>query len=76
MSEVRLLRPREVAEVLGVRKESIYAWIARGELKHYDVGNGPREPRWRISQEDLDEFMHKRQQRTRLLRDVKAANKG
>lgn len=76
MSEVRLLRPREAAEIVGVRKETIYAWIASGELRRYDVGNGEKEPRWRISKDDLDDFMHRRAQRARLLRDTKRANKG
>lgn len=70
----RLLRPREVAEILGVRRETIYAWIASGDLKHFDIGSGEREPRWRIRREDLDEFIARRESRARMPRRVIRGN--
>ncbi len=70
----RLLRPREVAEILGVRRETIYAWIASGDLKHLDIGSGEREPRWRIRREDLDEFIARRESHARIPRRVIRGN--
>lgn len=49
----------DVASVLGVNREKIRAWIRAGLLKAINVSAGPR-PRWRISQQALDEFLESR----------------
>ena len=39
-SDKRLLRPLEVAKILDVKKERVYYWIKKFELKKYHPANG------------------------------------
>jgi len=42
----------EVAEMLQIPKRTLYHWLDKKELKGYKVGRY-----WRISKEDLEEFL-------------------
>ncbi|MBI3464343.1 MAG: helix-turn-helix domain-containing protein [Planctomycetes bacterium] len=59
------LTPAEAAALLGVATKVILALIGRGELAASDVSsqrNGSRhKPRWRISRQDLQQFLQRRQ---------------
>jgi len=48
-----LYTPDEVATMLRVTRNSIQRWIRSGELPALQVGN-----QYRISQDDLDKFVH------------------
>lgn len=50
------LTPPEVAKILRVSHEKILGWIRNGCLKAINVSNGFR-PRYRVSREDLDNFI-------------------
>ncbi|APZ91550.1 helix-turn-helix domain-containing protein [Fuerstiella marisgermanici] len=49
---------RQVMEKYGVAQHTVLAWIKSGELKAVNVGVTPsrKKPRWRISDEALEEF--------------------
>lgn len=53
--------PPEVAKMLRVRSSKITYWIASGELRAFNVTGKPGgRPRWRISEEALEEFKRDR----------------
>jgi len=53
MPEIKkLLRPEEVAELLGVSRRTIVRWLKEGRLKGVRVGR-----LWRVREEDLDAFL-------------------
>ena len=56
------LRPRQVAEHVVVDLDVVYGWIARGELAAADVSAQPGigKARWRVSREDLLNFLQRR----------------
>lgn len=55
------LTPARVAECLGVNCSKVVAWINAGELKAANVArNRHGQPRWRIAQSDLDDFLLRR----------------
>ena len=53
--------PPAIAELLGIDVDKVRTWILAGELKAVDVATttGGR-PRWRISRQDLEEFLIQR----------------
>ena len=53
----------EVAGLLRVGHSKVASWIRAGELKAADVSERPGlgRPRWRISRQDLNEFLRGRQ---------------
>ncbi len=53
----------EVARLLRVRRSKVASWIRAGELKAADVSERPGLGRsnWRISRQDLNEFLQRRQ---------------
>jgi excisionase family DNA binding protein len=52
---------RQVAERLSVQTAVVLGWIRSGGLRAVDVSNGARrKPRWRISDEALEEFIASR----------------
>jgi len=53
--------PPEIAKRLRIRPDKVLGWIKSGELAAFDVSEtvGGR-PRWRISQQDLDDFLRRR----------------
>ena len=50
-----MLSVAEVAEELGVSRETVRVWIRTGELVALSIGKG-----YRISRADLDEFIRRR----------------
>ena len=52
--------PNQLAKVLRVGPNRIRGWIHRGELAASNVSDGEKRPRWRISQESLDDFLEGR----------------
>ena len=52
MTTANYLTPREVAEELGMHRDSIYNFIRSGELRAFKLGESLR-----ISRNDLDEFI-------------------
>ena len=48
----RLLSPTEVAQYLGVRRNSVTKWIQRGEMRAFPVGRF-----WRISPREVRRFL-------------------
>lgn len=51
----KMLSVAEVAEELGVNRETVRVWIRTGELVALSIGKG-----YRISRADLDEFIRRR----------------
>lgn len=47
-----VLSPDEVAQVLGLSRRTVIAWLQNGKLNGIKVGN-----RWRVREEDLDKFI-------------------
>lgn len=55
-------RPQAIAEMLDVKVDVVYGWIAAGELRAANAAQRRAgKPRWRISQEALDQFLRSRQ---------------
>ena len=60
----RMLRPFEVADILGVDIDTVRAWINAGELEASDVSRQvSRKPRWLVVEEDLQSFLELRKSR-------------
>ena len=51
---MNLLTPEQVAEILKVRKDTVYSWIRAGKLPAAKLSN-----RYRIAEEDLEAFVEK-----------------
>jgi excisionase family DNA binding protein len=51
----KFLRPDEIAKQLDVEVETVRAWLRRGELTGYKLGND-----WRVKPTDLQSFLEKR----------------
>lgn len=58
----RYLRPREVAEILDVKQDTILAYIHSGLLEAVNVAHpdAKQRPRWKVSVEALDDFVSRR----------------
>lgn len=54
--------PPDIAADLGCKPESVIGWIRRGELDAVDVSSRPGSgrPRFRVSEEALQEFLARR----------------
>jgi excisionase family DNA binding protein len=52
------LSVRDLVERYGVGEHTVLAWIASGQLRAMNVGRRPgtKKPRWRITQQALDQF--------------------
>lgn len=50
------LSPPQLARRLGVSAEKVIAWIRSGKLRAINVSDGPKRPRWRIHQVDVELF--------------------
>jgi excisionase family DNA binding protein len=57
---IEMLTPGEVAERLKISVYSVRRWIKQGELPAYRVGRA-----WRISTDDLAQWLSKRQKHER-----------
>jgi excisionase family DNA binding protein len=57
------LTATEAARLLRVRESKVLAWLRSGELPGADVSERPGQgrARWRISRDDLNEFLRRRQ---------------
>ncbi len=54
--------PPTVAKMLGIKVDKVHAWIHAGELKAVNVAQKRSgRPRWRIMDEQLQEFLRSRQ---------------
>lgn len=64
MSAAGYLNPPAIAKRFHVKQQIVGEWIRTGELKAVDVSErrGGR-PRWRVSQQALDEFLATRSNR-------------
>ena len=51
----RYYTPAEVAEILKVKRQTVYTWIREGRLNASNVGRTRR-----ISEEDLNKFVNQR----------------
>ena len=51
MENSKVYAPKEVAQLLGVKRGTVWKWIREGKLKAFHAGG-----LYRISQEDLDAF--------------------
>lgn len=56
------LTPPQVGELLGVGHDKILTFIRSGELSAVNLAArcGGKRPRWRISRDDLDDFLRRR----------------
>lgn len=61
MTDIEALTPRQFADELGVKTDTVLAWINAGELAASDVSrpNSTR-PRWRILRPDGNDFLSRR----------------
>jgi excisionase family DNA binding protein len=52
------LSVHDLTERFGVSEHTVLAWIRSGELRAVNVGRRPggKKPRWRITQEALEQF--------------------
>ena len=51
--------PPVLAKRLGINTHKVLGWIATGQLRAINLGDGSR-PRWRILADDLDAFLARR----------------
>lgn len=63
--------PPKVAKLLGCAVDQVHQFIARGELRAFNLSLHDR-PRWKISEEDLQSFLMKRS--NQIESDKRAAN--
>lgn len=61
MPQDRYQTVQEVADRLKVSEATVRHWIKEGALRAIDVGKG-----WRVSDHDLDDFLHRHETRPRL----------
>lgn len=55
------LTPPEIAKQLRVSSPKVLGWIRRGELSAVNVSDTGFRPRYRVSQQSLDEFLESRE---------------
>jgi len=59
---VKTITPPQLAKELKVKVDKIHAWIHSGQLTAINVAEEPTgRPRWRITQEAIDQFLLSRQ---------------
>jgi excisionase family DNA binding protein len=54
------LKPTEIAKLLRVSQDKVLGWIRRAQLRAVNVSDSVR-PRYRVSQESLDDFLKARE---------------
>jgi excisionase family DNA binding protein len=60
-TDIRLLTPARVAELVGVKVETVRDWIRAGTLRAVDIRSGDRrEPLYRVSEVDLLAWVEER----------------
>ncbi|WP_442484453.1 helix-turn-helix domain-containing protein [Aeoliella sp. SH292] len=55
------LTPPEICKQLRVSSHKVLGWIRRGELRAVNVSDTGFRPRYRVSQQSLDEFLESRE---------------
>lgn len=58
---MKYLTPKDIAADLGVKRDTVLTWIRSKELPASDIGNGGKRPTYRVSQENFDAFMKRRE---------------
>ena len=71
MQAGNFLSPPKVAKLLGVAVEQVHAFIARGELKAFNLSLHDR-PRWKIAEEDLNAFLESRANKSAKEQEAKS----
>lgn len=59
MSRDQFVRPTDLAKRLGVKVETVTAWIRKGDLPAVNVGS-PERPRYRVAPDHFAEFLERR----------------
>jgi excisionase family DNA binding protein len=54
------LTPVEIAERYGFDKQTVRAWIAKGELRAVNLGGTGKGAKYRVHPDDLDDFLARR----------------
>ena len=62
LGQEQLLTPNEAATKLKVTPEQIRSLIRKDQLSAVNVGTGPKRPLYRITQQALNDFLHRRWQ--------------
>ena len=57
----RYVTPRQTAELMNVSQSHVQQLIKQGALRATNVGRGKKLPRYRVSVEEIDAFMQRRQ---------------
>ena len=56
--------PPEIAKLMGVKSDTVRAWISAGHLEAINLADpGSSRPRWRVMPEALDAFLQSRSSR-------------
>src|SRR4051794_3004174 len=63
MMSTPLRSPKSAADRLGVSVKTLQGYVSDGELRYISVGRGTKKVRRKFTDEDLDEFIHRRAQR-------------
>jgi excisionase family DNA binding protein len=58
MTNDRLMHTSEIAELLGVSRQSVSRWVREGRLKAIAISVGPR-PVYRIRESDYRAFLNR-----------------
>ena len=72
--DLRLLTPREVAEILRVKSQRLLELCRAGELSYIDVGRGRKKIRRMFERQDVEKFIARRR-RTEQWDAMKRAHK-
>ncbi len=56
----QLLTPKQVAERLQVSEDTVRGWCGCGDLLAVNVSKGHYKERWRITEDDLTEFLSRK----------------
>jgi len=72
--DLRLLTPREVAEILRVKPQQLLELCRAGELSYIDVGGGRKKIRRMFERQDVEKFITRRR-RTEQWAALKRAHK-
>lgn len=59
-TNIKALTVDEVAERLSMGKAHVYKLIKMGEIPFLNFSSGTKQPRYKISSEDLDKFINSR----------------
>lgn len=69
-ADLRLLSPRDVAEILGIHRKTVHLWLRTGKLEGIKISYRS----WRISKSALEAFLDKKRNTRHIDRDVEAGS--